>query len=256
MVPVMRMRFPAAPLIASALAFSLVLCLAGCEKKPARKPILKWVDLLTSDMNAWSRDGSGAANDACGQEPLTPEHFQACLQEKVPGELRTRSWSIPLHAEPSKQSKTLGEIRITGKVLGGFSMEYVAPDRAAVPFEPDAYLDYSDSTVCNHTVLEEKAGWVLLPKRPFATEVWMEAGQEHAVADVGGGVYGWGKESIVILEVTETGAVARQEIPSDMPCGDEEEEQEPAQIKKFSIPWKELFDKNGHLRLLQKYTIC
>jgi hypothetical protein len=223
--------------------------------KPLLNPPLKWVNLLTYDMDEWNMKAGNAAFTACSGPRKTPEQFQACISEKVPDEVRTRTWSIPLHEGPSKSSKQVGGIRITGKVFSGFTMQFIAPDGAAVPFEPDNYLEYSDSEAFHHTVLEQREGWVLLPMRPFPTEVWIDAAG-HSVRDVGDDVYEWNGQSIVILEKQETGVLARQEIPADNNCEGEAEPTPEDQIKKFGIPWSELYDENHHLRLKQKYTIC
>ncbi len=69
-------------------------------------------------------------------------------------------------------------------------------------------------------------------------------------------MYEWKGESIVILEKQATGVFVRQEISADNQCEEAEEPITEDQVKKFSIPWSELYDGNHHLRLKQKYTIC
>jgi hypothetical protein len=263
-------------LIVSAIALSIVLNVSGCEKRkasqpqpklqtmlqtrPLIKPPLKWVDLLTNDMNEWDRQGMAALNQAANEacKGWRDEAQINCFREKVPKELQNHSpWIIPLYAGPSKQSAQAGSIRITKTLFTVYAMEYIAPDGTVVVFQPDDSLSYSESQTSMHTVLEEKEGWVLLPKRPFPAEVWMEAQPaQHGVKEVGTDVYQWGRQSIVILEKTDTGVVARPEIPTDYDCEGGAEQTPEDRIKKFSIPWSELYDKDSHLMLKQKYTIC
>jgi hypothetical protein len=152
------LRLQAVLLFIPAIVVFVALCVAGCDKGTAGKPPLKWVNLLTYDMDAWNLKAHKAVNKACSKGPLWGEQLQACIEEKVPKEWRTRSWSIPLHGGPSKVSPATGAIRITGKVFSGFTMEYVGQDGPAVAFKPDDHLEYPDNEGFRHTVLEQQEG--------------------------------------------------------------------------------------------------
>lgn len=216
-----------------------------------KRPTLKWIDLLTDEMNSWALDVQRTAH-ACEKE--NSKKFQACLREKTPDWQEMRSWTIPLYAGPSKQSARLGEIRITGKIHEGFMMSYIGQENGDTVFDPDDRLSYRETEFRPHTILEERGGWVLLPKNPFPTEVWVEK-MEHRVWDVRNDMYVFGEHDIIILDISDTGIVAREESPTGYSCGDVKQKPEDG-IRTFIIPWSELYDENGHLRLKADETIC
>jgi hypothetical protein len=223
--------------------------------KPLLDPPLTWVNLMTYDMEDWNMKARSAGAGLCNAPRMTTEKRAACIRETLPEEIRKRTVTFPLREGPSKESRQIGEITITGELYTPYTIQYRTADGAVVPFEPDNALEYSDTMAFLHTVLEQQGSWVLLPMRPFPSEVWIDAAR-NSVLDAGGTVYEWNGQSIVILEKQKTGVRVRLEIPEDNACEEAEQPTPGNRIKTFDIPWPELYDENHHLRLKQKYTIC
>lgn len=271
------MKFSEAPLIVLAAVLLVVVCAPGCEQRSADKPQtqarphqqaqpqppmkplldppLKWVDLMSFAMIDWSQKARSAAAGVCRTPRMTPEQHSACIREALPEETRKRTEVIPLREGPSNESRQIGEIVITAEVYTPCTIQYRAADGSLVRFEPDDVLEYSDSSSFLHTVLEQQGAWVLLPKRPFPREVWIDAAG-RSIQDPLDNVYEWAGQSIVILGKQGGGVRVRPEQPSDNTCEGKEPPTPEDQIRKFDIPWPELYDAEHHLLLKRKYTIC
>ena len=220
-------------------------------------PMLCWVDLLTSEMKAWWMTAVVEAHKACQRVQWNPGLFRQCVSEKVPQDMHMHSWSIPLYSGPSGTSAQAGEIRITAGAVDDFSMQFIAQDGTAVPFQADYLMGYDGPKSYFYTVLDRQGGWALLPKDPFPTEVWFNAAGYSFAYLRGSEVYEWNGKDIVILEVQETGIYVRDTVSTDYPsCGEEVEETPEDEFNKFTIPWSDVFDENRHLRLTQKFMIC
>jgi hypothetical protein len=173
---------------------------------------------------------------------------------------------LPLRAYPDEGAAKLGEIQMYLLAGGPLRYRYVNRSGVAVPFDPDSYDgDWGYSSIY-HTALRRSGDWVQLPRRPFPEPVWIDLRDLGALAEVKPiqsfhvidlrTVPFTGSALIVGIDASQVRI--REEIPSDMPCGEEfsEEQIREAEQKARSVtmPLRELFDSDGHLLIAVKYS--
>ena len=217
-----------------------------------RKVMLGWVGLWNNDMVQWAENGNRLGR-LCPHSMAERER-SACKKEV----LAPRVWKLPLLNKPDAASGDSGEILITATPGRGLSAAYRPPGESEViPFETDLYdPDWGYGPYFHQTVLELQDDWVLLPKRPFNARVWVNVkkhlGGEEIIYLEEKGIYRLDKNNIVISGISKDGLWVRPEQAADMWCT----EGEPPSLKKTEpkqVRTKDLFDKDGHLRLKPAY---
>ena len=193
---------------------------------------------------------------------LCPSSLEAaqmadCRQEK----LKAESWNLELYDKPEDMSDKIGTLTVTATPGQGLSYEFVpAGSRDSVPFVPDLFdIDWGYGPHSEHTVLKRDGDWALLPANPFPRPVWLtlRAGFETALRVYDplkiGQIYTVDDRSVTVQEIREDGLLLRDEIPDDMPCG-EEPAADAVEPETTLWPWAGLFDEDGHFKLRMKYT--
>ncbi|MBI3298802.1 MAG: hypothetical protein HYZ75_11595 [Elusimicrobia bacterium] len=190
-------------------------------------------------------------------ESLAAERREACRREK----LQSTSWSLALHAKPDPLSARLGALILTAAPGKGLSYSFVpAGSKSGVLFQPDQYdPDWGYGPLSDHTILDRKGDWVLLPSRPFPRPAWVNLkaglGTEPDVYDplTAGTVYSLNDDKLTLEKATPAGLLLRDEVPSDMSCGDPAPDYVEVKSPAVLFLWKELYDEAGHFRLTAAY---
>lgn len=183
-------------------------------------------------------------------------------------------WQFPLHTSPSTSSPILGHLEGRSDHRNLASFRYLPVDAGAVDVELDD-VDYEEAVL--HTALAERDGWVLLPRRPWPTPVWVHVAEQDGPTDVG--IFTFhrpvearsvsdgravaldaDRERGYMLVAVEGGEVRiREEVDSDMMCEEEvptaeTRARELRDAKQFLLPPSSVQDEDGHLLLKTKYT--
>ena len=207
-------------------------------------------------------------NELCPSSLETGQ--EACVKEKLKGE----SWNLELYDKPDNTSNKIGALIVTATPGKGLRYEFIpAGGKDSVPFVPDLFdSDWGYGPHSAHTVLKRVGDWVLLPADPFPGPVWVNLmagfGRAHYVCNIRGvenrpyvydplkigTVYELDGHGVVITEIREDGLLLRDEISSDMPCGDEEAAGNIVEPKAELFPWAKLYNGSGHFKLLLRYT--
>ncbi len=201
-----------------------------------------------------------------------PDGLKNCLeraQKKDPFGLK-----LALYSEPNVKSQKLGYI-VMGRAESFFayhSLSYVSTSGESITFTPD--LKSGDDTPSYHTALEIKEEWVKFPKSPFPTPVWADFGSSPDFGPVelkeitNSGIVRISTNVVadnVRIRKVENGTIEVETEDVSCDCGHEpqthDEDGEPlpeSEIpppeppkprfvpQKYTIPFKELLDENGH----------
>jgi hypothetical protein len=188
-----------------------------------------------------------------------------------------------LFEEPARKGKKVGSLlfRLNSSPLDSYYIfRFLSLDGKSVDFKSDLFINFSSIEPSYHTVLARKGNWVKLPKGPFPSGVWVEFGKDSqfgeikikALKDQSPVIFatdsfsGPGKltyadrdlvrgESIYVHEdcseeCSDTPASAKESGGSQAPPVENPRpsKRESFVPKSFSIPIKDLFDENGHIR--------
>lgn len=188
--------------------------------------------------------------------------FQKCRRKNY----KSLVERINVYGVPSLSSKLLGQIIVTITMEYGTSGKFMAkgiekamdPDSRGTDPGYDGYFEF--------TVSDVSGDWIQLPKRPFEKPVWINLKEDWGAARAPevqylgiGTVVDSPFGDVVTLDFTETEFVYRNEGSSSSGCGEESENESPAEespedLKEHRVPLKEIYDFDGHLLLWSKYT--
>jgi len=183
--------------------------------------------------------------------------YEKCKSEKM----KSRDFIYTLYESPEEKSKKLGKIKLTVTPSKGYKSYYINEKNIESAFESDdggEYHDYGQSFV--FTVADKKGDWIQLPKRPFATAVWI-----NPVKDMGPNsnivpatIYTTSYESdsygtIVFTKFQGDEVSFRKENDADFNCEGSEVKVTPEQLKEMTIKVEKLYDKDGHLQLSEAH---
>lgn len=87
----------------------------------------------------------------------------------------TRVLDIPVFERPTFQSEQFGVIRVKSVPFKPLSFSYISNARGEeTEFIPDVVCNFPKSDcVAEHTVLDQKGNWILIPEGPFPSAVWI-----------------------------------------------------------------------------------
>lgn len=244
---------------ATALAGRIQLIEVPDEPYPTER-VVEWVGLFNQAMVDHLEGGNQYAA-LKGKSP-PPENLEA-LRKKL---LTPRTWRIAVRKEPDVDSEEICVIEITAtpqdESIPDSQVGLTATFRPTasgkpIPFVPDLFdRDWGYGPWFHQTVLDRKDHWFRLPKNPLPEHGWIstdDLGEEpHVVRLQVGTVYHFDDRSITIVGSDADTVQIRDEQRGDYFCGDDPPPIEPAHIAR--IPYKDLYDKDGHLRLKVKYT--
>ena len=244
---------------AAALAGDIQLVEVPDRPYPTER-VVEWVGLFNYAMVNHLEGGNKYTRQKSQSPP--PENLEV-LRQKL---LTPRAWRIAVRKEPDVNSEEIGVIEITATpddgLIPGSQVGLTAAFRptasdSPIPFVPDLFdRDWGYGPWFHQTALDRKDHWFRLPKNPLPEPGWISAddlGEEpHVVRLQVGSVYILDDRSITIVGSDSDTVRIRNEQDGDFFCGDDPPAIEPADIAR--IPYKDLYDKDGHLRLKKKYT--
>jgi hypothetical protein len=243
----------------SALAGDVQIIEAPDEPYPTER-VVEWVGLFNHEMVA-HLEGGNKYRTLKWQSP-PPENLDVIREEL----LTPRTWKISVRKKPDINSEEIGIIEITAtpddevipvSQLGLTATFHPAASGTPIPFVPDLFdRDWGYGPWFHQTALERKNHWFLLPKNPLPQPGWIstnDLGEEpHVVRVEVGTIYILDDRSITIVGSDPDAVLIRDEQHGDYFCGDDPPAIEPAEITR--MPYKDLYNKDGHLRLKTKYT--
>ena len=233
--------------------------LSGDESKHVTVAIpgkpLAWIGLYNSEMVDWLEKKTNPPRDEKKPDP----HALPWRQFSVDSYKYDSQCILllPVFKAPSANSERMGYILLAPQPPKGL-WAYFIPEATgiAMSFLPDLYdVDWGYGPWFHQTILEKSGNWIKLPKKPFPEPVWLDSSKLAQKPDVKevmlGEIYLLGDESILILDFDDTGIIVRPEQEADFCCCTD-----PPAIQPFTsrhIPYTDLFDKDGHLKLDYKY---
>lgn len=193
--------------------------------------------------------------------PIKNTDHEKCRAEN----LKPQSWSLNVYQDKSSSSKKLGTIFITATPGKGIEAVFTGDDKKTVPLNSDSkQTDWGYSSYFEFSLTDVQGDWLQLPKRPFATPVWINLKADWKTTEKPGKEIASifptpaSMEAETIYSVKKLGNVVitkfegktftyRNENPNDMLCGDEPKKIPPGDLKTQTKPISELFDEDGHL---------
>jgi hypothetical protein len=251
-----RMAFRGSCLAACALAMALAPRAGDHRAAQRQEPLpteLAWIGLYNQALLDWLENENRL-------DTLCPTGAAAeCRDEQM----QPMAAIIPLHAEPRADASRLGEILVVavpGKGLSAFASAKGRIER----FTPDLYdRDWGYGPFFHQTLLERRGAWFRVPV-PGAGRVWIDAAAWTDARALeapdgvlrtlrAGDIVTTRKGDVVVLSVSDGVLRARAEQDADMWCRPGEP---PARVDgpEIRMPFAELFDTDGHLRVRFKYT--
>ena len=177
--------------------------------------------------------------------------------------------NIDIYSEPDKEKK-IGKLHFSFRLKAGppvsydprpivneFIVQFIDLKEEKTDFQYDFLHDVKDPTyevyVAEHTILARKGNWFKLPQQPFPNPVWVyvENHKPQPLSKLNAiRVRTPGYTGIVILnKVEKDHYVATEYDPVKYQCLD----YKPKPGKTVTIPIKDLYDKNLHLKVEPLY---
>jgi len=235
-----------------------LLALFGLARAPQSEPLpseLAWVGLFNGEVVSWL-ENANRLDELCGADRTT-DAWSKCRAEK----LQTRSITITVRTDPRRDADSAGEIMVHGEPGVGLRAS-AHGDGTWTPFTPDLYdVDWGYGPPWFHqTVLAQQDSWFRIPV-PVVGVGWVDA-REWRTDDRWPDLKRtlrpgeiietpWG--SRVVASVQDGVLGLRGERKEDSPC-EHGEAPTPAPREVDEIPFRLLFNDEGHLLVTYKYT--
>lgn len=195
-------------------------------------------------------DAKDLLDDLC--PPKNGKADLVCRKEKM----ASKVYNLSLYEAPSLDAKKTGRIVLTVTPGKGIVAQFIDDKNKSITFDSDSNGNWNYNSYFEFSVKESKGDWVLLPKRPFASDVWINRKSEWSSKSealpvpekIKPGMYSSKTlGDIVITRLTAAAVTYRMENANDMGCGEPPVKITPAQLKTWTKPLDVLFDADGHL---------
>jgi hypothetical protein len=240
--------------VLAGMALAVLAAGAAVLQRPEPPRELAWIGLFNGELLGWLENQNRLVQ-LCGQ----PDGSVAWHQCEA-AHLAPKVAVIPVRAAPRVDAERRGEIVLLATPGRGFRI-YASPGRGtAQPFTPDLFdPDWGYGPHHHQTVLARRGSWFRVPLPVLGagwirTEDWLAPGESVWLQQVGEGeLITTPRGDLYVLGVGDGVLRARPEQPADMWC-DFDDPPPLAPWQELRIPFDDLFDAAGHLRIEYKYT--